>query len=168
LAIRKNPFVFLAETIWIRLSLLVFLEIARPLRNHMDSDGIRPKLAAANVLGSSSHEVQACFDDHAEALGFQSERRGLFTGYKVADLRPDYYLRLSAGRGINISLVRPNKKENRVLFFQKVYIEWSLFPQTQLCECILSSFIRLLRHRSGIQSCLRSLQGHPITRFTKG
>jgi len=90
------------------------LEIARSLRNHMDSDGIRSKLAAANVLGRSSHEVQACFDDHAEALGFQSERRGLFTGYKVADLRPDYYLRFSAGRGIILEVEREKTLENNM------------------------------------------------------
>jgi hypothetical protein len=82
------------------------LEIARSLREHMDSTDVRSKLAAANALGRSSHEVQACFLGHAGGLGFETEKTGLFSNYKVANLRPDYYLRLSAGRGILLEVER--------------------------------------------------------------
>jgi hypothetical protein len=88
------------------------LEIARSLRDHMNSNDIRSKLVAANVPEGKSHEVQACFADHAEVLGFQTEKRGLFTEYKVAALRPDYYLRISEGRGIMLEVERGRTVEN--------------------------------------------------------
>jgi hypothetical protein len=80
----------------------------------MNSDEIRSKLAAANALGRSSHEVQACLVNHAKVLGFQSEKRGLFGNYAVNNLRPDYYLRLSSGRGIILEVERGRTLDNNM------------------------------------------------------
>jgi hypothetical protein len=90
------------------------LEIARLLREHLNSEEISSKIAQANALGMSSFKVQECFAKPAAALGFQSEKTRLFGGYSVANLRPDYYLSLSSGRGILLEVERGKTLANNM------------------------------------------------------
>ena len=82
------------------------LQVAQSLRTYIDSVEVKKKIAVANVHGKPSQEIQACIIDHAKVLGFQSEKKKLFSKYKTAALRPDYYLQLSAGRGIILEVER--------------------------------------------------------------
>ena len=82
------------------------LEVAQSLRDYLNSSEIRAKIKAANIHGKPSQDIQACIIDHAKKLGFQSEKTKLFSKYKTAALRPDYYLKLSEGRGVILEVER--------------------------------------------------------------
>ncbi|MFC4310356.1 hypothetical protein ACFPN2_14785 [Steroidobacter flavus] len=66
--------------------------IAHELRTCLDRDEAQLELKARHVFGASSHAIQEVILKDATALGFQSEKKGLFGGYSVAQLRPDYYM----------------------------------------------------------------------------
>ncbi|MCB0320040.1 MAG: hypothetical protein KDD60_03885 [Bdellovibrionales bacterium] len=53
---------------------------------------IEKRIEEKNVIGGTSHEIQAIVMEMAEALGFKSEKKGLFAEYSTRQLRPDYYL----------------------------------------------------------------------------
>ncbi len=79
-------------------------------------------LASANRPGVSSAEVQATFRGPAEALGSQTERKGLFST-SIAGLRPDYFLRLGE-TGILLEVERGKTTTNNMdlLDFWKCHI----------------------------------------------
>ncbi len=56
-------------------------------------DGIQE----VHKFGASSAKVQAVLLPHLEALGFTSERKGLFKELNVSGIRPDYYKPLPDG-----------------------------------------------------------------------
>lgn len=64
--------------------------LAMALRDYLDTAPVVLELAKANQPGTSSSEVQRVFEDFAEQLGFESEKRGLFANADLS-LRPDYY-----------------------------------------------------------------------------
>jgi hypothetical protein len=90
------------------------LEVARSLQAYIVSEETSSKIAAANVLGKSSHEVQECVAVHASELGFHSEKQGLFRLYKTANLRPDYYMALANRRGIILEVERGKTLANNM------------------------------------------------------
>lgn len=90
------------------------MKIAHRLADDIATEETSKQIAAANVIGRASHEVQACIVDQAKALGFQSEKKGLFTKYKTANLRPDYYLRITEGRGIILEVERGKTLANNM------------------------------------------------------
>jgi hypothetical protein len=51
----------------------------------------------AHVFGASSHSIQKAILAEMLELGFTSEKKLLFSEYKVGGLRPDYYKPLSKG-----------------------------------------------------------------------
>ena len=53
---------------------------------------VQEQIVEAHQLGASSQMVQSTIFPAVSSLGFASEKKGLFDGYKVAALRPDYYL----------------------------------------------------------------------------
>lgn len=65
--------------------------LASRLRNLMESDAIYSAIQRVHRLGGKSQEIQAALEADLEALGFKSERRGLFAEYAVSSLRPDFY-----------------------------------------------------------------------------
>lgn len=67
--------------------------LAQQLLARLNAPATFERLSAANRPGSSSAGVQAACKAEAEAIGFVSERTGLFAD-SVAGLRPDYYLRV--------------------------------------------------------------------------
>lgn len=54
-------------------------------------------ISKAHVFGASSHKIQTAILPHMLELGFTSEKKLLFSEYKVGGLRPDYYKPLSKG-----------------------------------------------------------------------
>jgi hypothetical protein len=71
----------------------------------MNRAATRALILAANQPGHSSALVQAAFLDHARALGFVNESRGLFATYETSALRPDYF-RPIADTGILLEVER--------------------------------------------------------------
>jgi len=57
----------------------------------MESDAIYSAIQRVHRLGGKSQEIQAVLEADLEALGFNSERKGLFEDYVVSGLRPDFY-----------------------------------------------------------------------------
>jgi hypothetical protein len=67
--------------------------LADDLHRHLGTDDALARLQEANQPRQSSAGVQASFGDFVRALGFESERVGLFASADFA-LRPDYFLKL--------------------------------------------------------------------------
>ena len=65
--------------------------VARLLHNHLLEPAMQLSMDAVNQPGVSSALVQATLLSQATALGFHSERQGLFADYTTPGLRPDYY-----------------------------------------------------------------------------
>ena len=89
-------------------------QIANSLKTMITSNEIKSRIAEANMHGKPSHGVQACIIESAASLGFESEKKGLFSKYKTANLRPDYYLELSKGRGIILEVERGKTLANNM------------------------------------------------------
>lgn len=69
--------------------------VADVLREHLDTPEAQALIAAANLPGRSSAEVQSTLGSIAKELGFENERTGLFADAEFV-LRPDYYLRVGS------------------------------------------------------------------------
>jgi hypothetical protein len=54
-------------------------------------------ISDAHVFGASSHSIQKAILPEMLELGFTSEKKKLFSDYKVGGLRPDYYKPLAKG-----------------------------------------------------------------------
>jgi hypothetical protein len=63
----------------------------------LERPDIRRLIASAHHVGASSQAIQETLMADVEALGFRSERKGLFSEFKVAGLRPDYFKELEGG-----------------------------------------------------------------------
>ena len=88
--------------------------LAKSLLEHLCTDDICAKIKLANVLHKPSHLVQECILDFVREQGFQSEKKGLFSNYSTAHLRPDYYLELSPGRGVILEVERGKSLPNNM------------------------------------------------------
>lgn len=64
---------------------------AGALLAHLDAEATQLLIKERHVLGASSAGIQELVLQSALQLGFQDEKRGLFTEYEVSALRPDYY-----------------------------------------------------------------------------
>jgi hypothetical protein len=67
--------------------------LAHTLEERMSLELLRNHIEAVHKLGGTSHQVQALLRTDLEALGFESERKGLFGKSAVRALRPDFYRR---------------------------------------------------------------------------
>lgn len=97
-------------------------EVAARLLDQLNSAETLGRIATANRPGSSSAEVQAAFRPAAEALGFHSERKGLFND-SITGLRPDYFLPLGS-TGVLLEVERGKTTTNNMdlLDFWKCHI----------------------------------------------
>lgn len=98
------------------------LSVAESLRANLNMAEVLASILAANRPGGSSAAVQAAIQTHVEALGFQSERKGLFAD-SISGLRPDYFLQLE-GTGILLEVERGKTTTNNMdlLDFWKCHI----------------------------------------------
>ena len=101
----------------------VVLAFADSLFGHLATAEATALILEANQPGRSSADVQSVFVDHALALGFTSEAKGLFADSLSSALRPDYYLPLG-GTGILLEVERGKTTINNMdlLDFWKCHI----------------------------------------------
>lgn len=97
--------------------------VADALYAHLASIEIAAAIHAANQPGLSSAGVQVVFLEHARALGFTDESKGLFAGQLNRALRPDYYLPLG-DTGVLVEVERGKTTINNMdlLDFWKCHI----------------------------------------------
>ena len=91
------------------------MAIAQDLLQYMNQDDVQAKIAERHVLGAASGEIQEIILGKANALGFHSEKRGLFADYPTARLRPDYYLAMGDS-GIIMEVERGKTTTNNMDF----------------------------------------------------
>ena len=72
-------------------------KLANAVLEILNKDEILESISNAHVFGASSHTIQKAILPEVLALGFTSEKKQLFSQYKVSGLRPDYYKPLSKG-----------------------------------------------------------------------
>lgn len=68
--------------------------VAQSLLEGVNRPDVLDAITLANSPGTSSQQVQRAILPVAHDLGFESEKKGLFSNYAVSALRPDYYLGL--------------------------------------------------------------------------
>ena len=66
-------------------------KVAELLRDCLNEDRAQLELKERHLFGASSSAIQEVILKDATCLGFQSEKRNLFKGYAVGQLRPDYF-----------------------------------------------------------------------------
>ena len=64
---------------------------AQHLLNFLNKENILDKINEVNKPGASSAKIQEVLLEEALKIGFNSEKKGLFSHYKTSALRPDYY-----------------------------------------------------------------------------
>ena len=85
-----------------------FLEVNRigeELFNYLQQEEIEQAFDRANSPGNSSAKVQEVFLKKALELGFQSEKKNLFSNIPTSNLRPDYFRKIG-DTGIIIEVER--------------------------------------------------------------
>lgn len=87
--------------------------IALQLRDFMATASVCAAIKACHRLNGTSQEVQAVLNGKLADLGFQSEKRGLFSEYPVASLRPDFYRRVQ-NSGILLEIERGKTLTNNM------------------------------------------------------
>ena len=72
-------------------------KLANSVLEILNKKSVKDAISKAHVFGASSHTIQEAILPHVLELGFSSEKKQLFSEYKVGGLRPDYYKPLSKG-----------------------------------------------------------------------
>jgi hypothetical protein len=77
--------------------LIEVAKTAQAILEILNRKSILEKISQAHVFGASSHTIQKAILPQMLELGFSSEKKQLFSEYKVGGLRPDYYKPLAKG-----------------------------------------------------------------------
>ena len=72
-------------------------KLANSVLEILNNKSVKDAIAKAHVFGASSHTIQKAILPQMLELGFSSEKKQLFSDYKVGGLRPDYYKPLETG-----------------------------------------------------------------------
>ena len=72
-------------------------KLANSVLEILNKKSVKDARSKAHVFGASSHTIQKAILPEVLELGFSSEKKQLFSEYKVGGLRPDYYKPLSKG-----------------------------------------------------------------------
>ncbi len=72
-------------------------KLANSVLEILNNKSVKDAIAKAHVFGASSHTIQKAILPQMLELGFTSEKKQLFSDYKVGGLRPDYYKSLATG-----------------------------------------------------------------------
>ena len=65
--------------------------LAHKVTRVLEQPDIRTAIRKVHKVGATSHAIQNAILEDMETLGFSSERKGLFSEFKVSGIRPDYY-----------------------------------------------------------------------------
>ena len=97
--------------------------LAKGFLKYLSRPVVCEQIALVHKLGASSVEVQKVVLPGAQALGFISEKTGLFQGSAVSALRPDYYAKVGES-GILLEVERGKTTTNNMdlLDFWKCHI----------------------------------------------
>ncbi len=85
--------------------------IANKFYDYLTRSETQEMLKLHNVPGAVSQSIEEIITPYAEKLGFTSQKKGLFEGYKVSKLTPDYY-RPIIDTGIIIEVERGQTTQN--------------------------------------------------------
>lgn len=88
-------------------------KVAELLLAELNREDIYQLIVEANRPKGSSAQVQAAFRVAATALGFQSEKKGLFAE-SIRGLRPDYFMAIGATDGILLEVERGKTTTNNM------------------------------------------------------
>jgi hypothetical protein len=72
-------------------------KLANSVLEILNKKSVKDAISKAHVFGASSHTIQKAILPQMLELGFTSEKKQLFSDYKVGGLRPDYYKPLATG-----------------------------------------------------------------------
>lgn len=86
--------------------------LARSLLATLEVEPARSAIVAANRPSASSHEIQRVLLPAATALGFVSEKKGLYQG-SIPGLRPDFFRRVGTS-GILLEVERGKTTTNNM------------------------------------------------------
>lgn len=117
--------------------------LARRLLSALGEEPARSGLVAANRPSASSHGVQSVILPAATALGFVSEKKGLYQG-SIPGLRPDFYRKVGDAGGILLEVEQGKTTTNNMDLLD--------FWKCHLCEQAHYLFLFVpceLRHSEG-------------------
>jgi hypothetical protein len=99
-------------------------DLAEELLGAWSTPGVAREITRVHVHRAGSDAVSAVLAPAVRARGFTSERKGLFAGYDVPGLRPDWYLPLGGGDGVIVEVERGGVLTNNrdLLDFYKCHI----------------------------------------------
>ncbi len=69
--------------------------VAKEIYYYMGSESISKEIYNTHKVNAKSHQIQNIILPKCEELGMSSEKKGLFSTYATAQLRPDYYLKIN-------------------------------------------------------------------------
>lgn len=87
--------------------------LAERLREHLDDPSIQARIMEVHQVGASSAAIQKILEVGVTNLGFQSEKKGLFSNYSVPALRPDYFAEVGTS-GILLEVERGKTTTNNM------------------------------------------------------
>jgi len=70
--------------------------IAKEVYDYMCLPAITKQLSTTHQVNAKSHQIQDIILPKCIKLGMSSEKKGLFSSYSTAQLRPDYYIALNS------------------------------------------------------------------------
>ncbi len=71
-------------------------KIAKEIYNYMCTPEVSKELRETHQVNAKSHQIQDIILPKCKELGLASEKKGLFSNYATAQLRPDYYIPLNS------------------------------------------------------------------------
>ena len=98
--------IFQKENIQNEYHYILMIELANELFNFMNKSEIIQKINETHKINTQSGEIQEIFLEKLIRLGFNSEKKGLFSKYETSGLRPDYYKKLGTKEGIIVEVER--------------------------------------------------------------
>ena len=68
---------------------------AKEIFKYMSRENISKEINETHKVNAKSHQIQSIILPKCVELGMSSEKKGLFSSYATAQLRPDYYLKIN-------------------------------------------------------------------------
>jgi hypothetical protein len=88
-------------------------DIAGELRHYLDEAAMQKLIVERHVLNAPSTGIQQLMLESVTKLGFRNEEKGLFSGYEVSALRPDYFCKVG-DTGILLEVERGKTTTNNM------------------------------------------------------
>lgn len=79
----------------------------------LNAPEVEAQIDSVHVVGASSAEIQKIVHPLASRLGFAPEKKGLFSGYRVPELRPDFFMRVEDA-GVLLEIERGKTTTNNM------------------------------------------------------